>query len=66
MKHVLISIAQTVPELLRHSALHITLAGWPAAAAVAAVGATIVLTAVILTDGSPADSHDPTKGKEVG
>lgn len=49
MKQVLVSIARTIPGLLEHSAFHVTLAGWPAAAAVFAVGATIVATAIVLT-----------------
>lgn len=48
MKQVLVNIARTVPALLERSAFQISLQGWPAAAAVAVVGATIVATAIVL------------------
>ncbi len=52
MKQVLVSIARTIPGLLEHSAFHVSLAGWPAAAAVLVVGATIVATTMILAGGT--------------
>ena len=50
MKKTLIKVAETViPELVRHSSIHISLAGWPAAVAVIAVG--VVASMTILSYG---------------
>ncbi len=54
MKQVLLSIAHAVPGLLEHSSFHVSLAGWPAAAVVFVVGATIVAMTVVLTGSSAA------------
>ena len=48
MKQVIISVARTIPALLEHSSFHVSLAGWPAAVAVLAVGATIVAATALL------------------
>lgn len=48
MKEMLVSIARTVPTVLERSAFQVSLQGWPAATAVAVVGATVVATAIIL------------------
>ena len=56
MKKTLIKVAEAVvPELVRHSSIHINLAGWPAAVAVIAVGAAIVTTVAILAHGQASD-----------
>ena len=49
MKQMLVSIARTVPTLLEHSTFHVSLQGWPAATAIAVVGATIVATVIVLS-----------------
>ena len=50
MKKTLIKVAEVVvPELVRHSSIHISLTGWPAAVAVIAVAA--VASVTILTYG---------------
>ena len=59
MKQVLVGVARTLPGLLEHSAFHVSLAGWPAAAAVLVVGATIVATTMILA-GSKASPEPET------
>lgn len=48
MKQLLTGIARVLPTLLEHSALQVSLQGWPAAAAVAFAGATIVATVIVL------------------
>lgn len=49
MKQFLTSVARSVPVLLERSTFQINLQGWPAATAIAAVGATIVATVMILS-----------------
>ena len=49
MKQMLVSIARAVPALLEHSVFQVSLQGWPAATAVAVVGATIVAAAIVLS-----------------
>ena len=65
MKQVLISIARAVPEMLKHTTVHISLAGWPAAAAIGAIGATVVATAIVLTSTGSAGSIYLAERKEV-
>lgn len=56
MKKTLIKVAEAVvPELVRHSSIHISLAGWPAAVAVIAVGAAVVASVMILAQGQASD-----------
>lgn len=49
MKEMLVSIVRTVPALLERSAFQVSLQGWPAATAVAVIGATVVATAIVLS-----------------
>ncbi len=58
MKQVLASIVRTVPGLLEHSTFQICLQGWPAAAAIFFVGATIVATTMVLRGDGSAEPED--------
>lgn len=58
MKQALASIARTVPGLLEHSTFQICLQGWPAAAAVFFVGATIVATTMVLRSDGHAEPEE--------
>ncbi len=49
MRQFITSVARVVPVVLEHSALQVSLQGWPAAAAVAFVGATIVASVIVLS-----------------
>ena len=47
MKEIIGGIAKVVPALLEHSAVSVSLAGWPAVAALAVVGVTVVTVTVV-------------------
>ena len=49
MKQFLTGIAKVLPTLLEHSTLQVSLQGWPAAAAVAFAGATLVAAIIVLS-----------------
>lgn len=56
MREMLLSLTRVAPEVLRRSSFRVVLHGWPAAAAVIAVGATVVAVTALLRDSRCAGS----------
>ena len=58
MKHLLTGIVRTVPALLEQSSFQVCLNGWPAVAAIAVIGATIMATVSIVSGNQGTKSAD--------
>jgi len=60
MKTTLVNIAKAIPTLMEHTNLNLSLAGWPAAAAILGLCSAAVAITSIVVNGIPVQDANPS------